>query len=341
MTFIPPFLGIIVFSYIVKFSHFENVTSRLPIYQGISSYFSLILIGFTYIKNRNAIKGKKIFLPLIVIILIPLVGYYLANIDIFTTALILVVSFLSSTILYIMLVKKKMFNYLLFSIINSVLLPVTLIVNTIFFAFIIIILLIILYRVYESTKENLVVFNYSDGGIDILNSIFLHSPYILFPFFDFLVQKSIGNQHYNDYVLINKYINGGITLLFSYKQLSLVFSGELKKINLIISILICILFLSIIGVLFNYFVVFGIMIGLYSLGVNFSSLIVRSKLMNGISFKRSLIGAVFVILYSGSLIIFKDNISNNNNLFVFFMIVFTILPSLLLEFRRKKINKNG
>ncbi|KGO09285.1 hypothetical protein KS04_15590 [Elizabethkingia miricola] len=95
MTFVPPFLGIIVFSYIVKFSHFENVTNRLPIYQGISSYFSLILIGFTYIKNRNAIKGRKILLPLTVVILIPLVGYYFANIDICTTTLILLVSFLS------------------------------------------------------------------------------------------------------------------------------------------------------------------------------------------------------------------------------------------------------
>ncbi|AQX83650.1 hypothetical protein I6H88_11315 [Elizabethkingia bruuniana] len=330
MTFVPPFLGIIVFSYIVKFSHFENVTNRLPIYQGISSYFSLILIGFTYIKNRNAIKGRKILLPLTVVILIPLVGYYFANIDICTTTLILLVSFLSSAILYIMLVRKKMFNYLLFSIINSVLLPTTLFVNTIVFVLIIIGLLIILYYVYSSVKKRLVVFNYSDGGIDILNSILLHSPYILFPFFDFLIQRAIGTKHYNDYVLINKYINGGITLLFSYKQLSLMFSGELKRKGAIIMALISILILSILGVFINNWVVFIIMIGLYSFGVNLSSLVVRSKLMSGIYFWISMIGPVFVGLYVLSLFFFKNNIEENNHLFVFFMTIFTIVPSFLL-----------
>ena len=87
-----------------------------------------------------------------------------------------------------------------------------------------------------------------------MKSIFLHSPFILLPFFDFVIQSAIGSKQYGDYVLLNKYLNGGITLLFSYKQLNLMFSGDLKKIHIIIKMLIGVLLISLIGVFFKDFI---------------------------------------------------------------------------------------
>ncbi|WP_210151337.1 hypothetical protein [Chryseobacterium scophthalmum] len=339
MTFVPPFFGIVFFSYIVKFSNNTNVSERLPIYQGISSYYSLILIGFTYIKNRNAIDGKKITLPLLFILLLPLVGYYFAHVNIVITLLLLIVSFLSSIILYLLLVKKKMFYYLLFSIINSILLPITLLANYYVFVFLIVFLLGIFFCTYNWVKADLVPFDYKEAGAGILSSIFLHSPYILLPFFDFIIRSAIGVNEYNNYVLLNKYINGGITLLFSYKQLSLMFSGELKKINIIIITLINILLFSALGLLFDNLIIFAIMIGLYSLGVNLSSLIIRSKLMEGGYFGLSIIGVIFTGLYVACIFLFKNLIKDNNNMFVFFMTMFTIIPSFILSFNLKKTKK--
>lgn len=338
MTFVPPFLGIVIFSYIVKFSHNVHVSERLPLYQGVSSYYSLILIGFTYIKDRQAIKGRKIILPLVFVIILPLIGYYLVHMAMVITALMVTVSFLSSSILYLLLIKKKMFSYLLFSIANSILLPISLIASYFVFGLLIVFLLGILFYVYQQVKDDLTLFSYKNGGIDILNSIFLHSPYVLLPFFDFMIQAAIGVQGYSNYVLVNKYVNGGITLLFSYKQLSLMFSGELKRMNIILLALGSILALSALGVFINNWIVFTIMIGLYSFGVNLSSLIVRSQLMTGVYFWSSLIGVVFVALYLLGLYLFKDNISENKNFFVFFMSISTIIPSFLILFSNRRVN---
>ena len=69
-----------------------------------------------------------------------------------------------------------------------------------------------------------------------------------------MVRKSLPLLSY----LLNKYLNGGITLLFSYKQLNLMFSGDLKKIHIIIKMLIGVLLISLIGVFFKDFIIFAI-----------------------------------------------------------------------------------
>ncbi len=336
MTFVPPLLGIIVFSYIVKFSNNILIPDRLPLYQGITSYFSLILIGFTYIKSRYSIDGIKIILPLLLIIILPLIGYYLAKVNIVVTIFIVAISFLSSAILYLLLIKNMMFYYLVFSIVNSVILPMTLIAGYDIFFFLVIFFLVIFCLIYKQVRPTLTMFNYLNSGRDVLSSIFLHSPYILLPFFDFIIQKALGKVDYNNYVLFSKYINGGITLMFSYKQLNLMFSGELKRMNLIVVMLFSIMFVSTVIVFFDNRYIFVFMIALYSLGVNLSSLIIRSKLMRGIDFYHSMIGLVFVSIYFSCIYVFKDSIRYNKNLFVFFMSSFTIIPSLLLSINKRK-----
>lgn len=339
MTFIPPLLGVVVFSYIVKFSHNIHVPSRLPIYQGVSSFFSLILIGFTYIKNRKAIKGYKLLPILLVIFTLPILGYFFAKMDFVFTFLMTTLSFVSSGILYLLLINGKVFYYLLYSIVNSFISPIVLMVNNYTFVLCIIILLIIFFYIYKHVKNSLYKFCFNDGGVDIMKSIFLHSPFILLPFFDFVIQSAIGLKQYGDYVLLNKYLNGGITLLFSYKQLNLMFSGDLKKIHIIIKMLIGVLLISLIGVFFKDFIIFAIMIAAYSFGVNLSSLIVRSKLMTGISFTISFVGLLFVGFYFLGITLFKFQIQKNAQIFIMIMTISTVLPSLLI-LKLTSINKN-
>lgn len=330
MTFIPPLIGVIIFSYLVKFSNNDLVPKRLPIYQGVSSYFSLLLTGFSYINERKAVKGKNIINILIFLTLLPIFFYYSALIDKSVIILVVLICFFSSMIQYFLLLKGNIFFYLFYSIINSIILPLCLILENISFFIVLILLVCFLLFLYFKIKDELSFFSAEIEGIGVLNSILFHSPFIILPFFDYKIQALIGMKHYENYVLLNKYINGFITLLFSYVQLTLVFTKELKKFDIIINSLVIIVFFSIICMFIQSNISFVILIFLYSLAVNLSSLVIRSKLMKGVSFLHALQGFIFVVIYFVCLNIFKINISKNHQIFIFLMIVFTVLPSFFI-----------
>ena len=81
------------------------------------------------------------------------------------------------------------------------------------------------------------------------------------------------------------------------------------------------------------------MIAAYSFGVNLSSLIVRSKLMTGISFTISFGGLLFVGFYFLGITLFKFQIQKNAQIFIMIMTISTVLPSLLI-LKLTSINKN-
>ena len=56
LTFLPPLVGIIIFTYILKFSGFEQVQLRLPLFQGLTSYFSLVF----FISSQNHVSCWKL-----------------------------------------------------------------------------------------------------------------------------------------------------------------------------------------------------------------------------------------------------------------------------------------
>lgn len=330
MTMMPPLLGVLVFSYVVKFSGVDSVIQRLPVFQGVTSFFSLMLIGFTYIRNRNAITGRKILPMLFFMLVFPILGYYFAEMEMEFTVLMALVSFISSCILYLLLLLGRVFYYLLYSIVNSVLMPMMLIIHEYIIVLVFIILLILAFRIYKKIKIGLELFQFENEGLDVLKSIFLHSSLLILPFFDYIIQHTIGEESYENYVLLYKYLNGGVTLLFSYKQLNLMFSKNLDGMNWILKILFVIILLSFFGIFYQNFVIFALMIALFSLGVNFSSLIVRNQLMKGVGFLFSLIGLVFVGGYFVGLHVFKQSIESNPQLFLLMMVLSTVLPSVML-----------
>lgn len=341
LSFLPPLFGIIIFSYLIKFSGIDSVSDRLPILQGVTAYFSLILIGFTYIKEREAVGGVNILMPLLFVVILPVILYYvITKQSLLIIGCICVLIFFNSISLYLIMITKNKIKYVLFAIVKSIIQPLMLVYNKyIFIVMIIISLLFLLYN-YKHVKFQLVDFRYKSSGVNILKSIFLHSPFIALPLFDYRVQSLLGNARYSDYIFINKYINGFITLLFSYKQLNLLFDGELKNKRHIfygLSVILVIL-------MFNSFssesiVYLVISLILYSLGINLSSLLVRSELLKGFNFSKSLWGILFVGVYVACLFIFESKMSEYKNLLYFIMGVCTIVPSIFFLIKDYKVKR--
>lgn len=338
LSFLPPLFGVLIFSYLIKFSGFESVNTRLPIFQGITAYFSLILIGFTYMKQREAVGGIKVILPLLLIAVIPIILYYkLTTESLFLISEISLIVYFNSISLYLMMIKKNKIRYVIFTIVNSIFQPLTLIYNDYLFAVMIALSLIFLIFNYNQVKSDLEVFRYTTSGVNILKSIFLHGPFIALPLFDYKVQSLLGIERYGDYIFMNKYINGFITLLFSYKQLDLLFDGHLKHKKQIFYLLLVIL-----GILFinsfssGYMVFLAISLVFYSLGVNLSSLLVRYELLKGFKFNISVIGVLFVGFYIAFLYLFSSKIEAYKNSLYFIMGICTIVPSIILLINNSK-----
>ena len=230
----------------------------------------------------------------------------------------------------LLLLKDNLIYFILFTALNSIILPVTLILNLFYLILLTFLLFFLFLYTYVKIKKNLTYFIYKKNGLDIIKSIFIHSPFLIFPFFDFKIQEIIGVVSYANYVLSYKYINGLITILFSYAQLTLLFNGELKRGSTILKILIIIFLLNFALLPFNNNWIFLILLGSYSLAINLSSLLVRNKLINGINFSQSLLGLLFLGLYIISLTSFRKFISLNMNLFVLLMFISMVLPCLLL-----------
>jgi len=338
LTFLPPILGIVIFTYLVKYSGFESVPIRIPIFQGLTAYFSLILLGFTYIKNRQNIFGIKIIPLLAFIIIFPTVFYTYNGIGIIFTLLFVLIQSFSLIIAYISIIKGNINNYLLLGCINSIVLPLCLAFNELFLLLICICLLILLLYILLPLRTKLGSFDYSGSGLNAVKSILLQSPLIILPFFDFKIAELIGLEKYSNYVLIFKYINGFIVLLYSYKQLNLTFSGVLSKKKIIVYQLLAILITLIICSNFESYFLFAVSIALFSYGINLCSLLIRKALLDGISFLLSIIGLISVFLYVLLIYEFGKIIIITNSAFIVFMYISSFTTALFINILNKKRN---
>ena len=340
LTFLPPMFGVSIFTYLLKFSEIESVSTRIPLFQGVTAFFALILLGFTYTKSRESILGIKIVPILLGIFIFPIVFYVYSGAEFFFTILFVIIQLCLLITNYTMIIKGNINSYLLLAIINSIILPLTLAVNLLVLSIICIVVFLITLYILSSVRGKLGEFNYSNQGSDVIKSILLQSPFIILPFFDFKIASIIGIERYTDYVLFYKYINGVIVLLFSYKQLNLVFSGDLKRKNLIIYQLFFALGILIIISFFKSWIFFVISIAIYSYGINLSSLLVRKNLLDGISFNKTLIGPICVIFYILIIFNFEDLIKNTENIFIIFMYAASFITAIGFKLFNNKFEQS-
>mgnify|MGYP001404758626 FL=1 len=328
LTFFPPVFGIITFTYVVKFSGIESVINRIPLFQGITAWFALILLGFTYTKSRESILGIKMVPILLGIFIFPVVFYVYNGAEFFFTVLFVIIQLCVAITNYTMIIKGNIKSYLILAIINSFILPVTLAANLLVLSIFCTVVFLIMLYVLNSVSGQLNEFSYSNQGLDVIKSMLLQSPFIILPFFDFKIASIIGSERYADYVLLYKYINGVIVLLFSYKQLNLTFSGDLKRKNLIIYQLFFALSVLIFISFFKSWIFFVISIALYSYGINLSSLLVRKSLLDGIGLNKTFIGPICVILYVLIIFNFEELIKNTENTFIILMYAASFITAL-------------
>jgi len=328
LTFLPPAFGILTFTYVVKFSGIESVTDRIPLFQGITAWFALILLGFIYTKSRENVLGLKMIIILLLIVIFPIVFYVYNGAELIYTVLFVITQLCILITNYTMIIKGNINNYLILAIINSIIIPLTLGANLLLLLiFCSVVFLITLYMI-SSVRGQLNEYSYSNQGENVIKSMLLQSPFIILPFFDFKIASIIGSEVYSNYVLLYKYINGVIVLLFSYKQLNLVFSGDLKRKNLISYQLFFAFGVLIFISFFKSWILFAVSIALYSYGINLSSLLVRKNLLDGISFKKTFIGPICVILYILIIFNFEELIKISENNFIILMYAasfFTVL----------------
>jgi len=338
LTILPPLLGVVLFTYIIKYSGIKAVPLRIPLFQGLSAYFSLILLGFTYIKNRQNVIGYKIVIILFLIMLFPILFYVYNGLKLDITVIFVVLQFFASIILYLTIVRGKMIQYLLFACVNSIVMPLSLALNEIALVILCFCLIIIFIYLFLYNRHKFGHFNFEDSGLNVIKSIFFQSPLIILPFFDFKIAEIIGRESYSNYVLYYKYINGIIVLLFSYKQLNLTFSGELSKKKRIIFELIFILFALFFCILLGNIYSLLISIALYSIGVNLCSLLIRNALLSGVPFYYTLIGFFSTIIYSITIFNCGSFISLSNSLFIVLMFISTLIPALFNYFKSREIS---
>ena len=340
LTFLPPVFGIITFTYVVKFSGIESVTDRIPLFQGITAWFALILLGFTYTKSRESVLGIKMVIILLGIVIFPIVFYVYNGAEFYFTVLFVIIQLCMLITNYTMIIKGNINNYLLLAIINSIIIPLTLAANLLLLLIFCIVVFLIMLCILNSVRGKLSEFNYSNQGSDVIKSILLQSPFIILPFFDFKIASIIGIERYADYVLFYKYINGVIVLLFSYKQLNLVFSGDLKR-KILISYQLFFAFGVLIFIsFFKSWILFAVSIALYSYGINLSSLLVRKNLLDGISFNKTLIGPICVILYILIIFNFEELIKITENTFIILMYAASFITVLGIKLFKNKFKQS-
>lgn len=330
---ITPLSGVISFTLMVKGGWSNNLAVKLPIYQGLSAYFSLVTLGFSYIATKQNILGIKIIPLILAIIGIPVCFYSYSGISYELVIPFVLILFQATALSFISLVLGCKHCYLKLQFFMSAFLPVCLALHQIYLILACAILFIfLLSKIYKNSKV-FGFYTHSSVGYDLVKSLLIQSPLFILPFFDIFIIKKIGQLHYENYAVINKYITGILNMLFYYSQLKLLFGGGGVNVKyLLISLGTLLPFIILLSFSHNSYA-FILLITLFAVSVNISSLLIRKMLLDGISIYLSLLGPISIALYYSSLIFFSDGIERNNGIFIalmFFSVTFPILVRFLI-----------
>lgn len=335
LVVLTPIIGLISFTVIVKGSWSDQLVITLPLYQGLSAYFSLIALGFSYIPSRKNILGKKIIPLILGTIGLPVVFYICNGIQPGFVIPFVAILFLVTAISFINLTLGCRRTYLIFQCLVSASLPICMVLEKVYLLIICLLLFAFLFfKVYK--RRNLFgSYSYSDGGLGHAKSLLIQSPLFLLPFFDILIVQKIGQANYENYAVINKYITGFFNLLFSYSQFRLLFGGGGVNSKVFVTSLVVLTPFVLSLSLYQNTWSFMLSIALLSLSMNISSLLIRKMLLDGISVHFSMLGPLSIAIYYGALIILDENIKDNNGLFIALMFIAVTFP-ILIKFASKK-----
>lgn len=320
-------VGLLAFTIVVRGPWTAEVAPRLPLYQGLMGYFSLISFGFTYREGRERVWGNRIIPVLFLMTALPVLVYLRIGVRPITLLLMTLAIFLATTICYANLVLGEKRKYLLSLALTSAALPASMLLGDRLLALACLAVAIALYVRLWSNRASFGRYSFADGGAGLLKSLVLQSPLFLLPFLDFMVVDRIGPANYVTYVLFSKYIVGIFNFLFSYSQFKLAFAGEGADGDSLVVHLAVIIPLAIALSFAQSTWAFALAIGCLAYGTNISSLLIRRRLLSGVSARMALAGPAAIGAYYVSLRLFDGPIRAHRGIFVALMLVFIAVTS--------------
>lgn len=333
---VPQILGVLTYTIVVYYGKEYVIINRLPIYQSITSFTSLMMLSLMYNKNREAIKGSSLLLINLILLTFTIFFISLENRDLSFIISFSIFSLLINTLGLFKLIEGKKKDYLFFLIFNSFATPLTLVTTVEFIYLSSFVFILINYKVFKNIKHLLVQFEISKNGKLYINAIAVHLPLILFPIFDNKLVQLIEFKLYSDYVVFYKYINGFIVLLFSKSQLDLLLDKGKSKSNFSYYILL-ILFILFFFTLFKakVFLIFSIFF--YSIGINLISIELRKALFTVLRISVPIFSVFSVFAYYYYLNIGNKFLLEHPYFFIFIMYFLALIPVLTSKLYKQNV----
>jgi hypothetical protein len=323
----PQILGVLTYTIVVYYGKEDIIFNRLPIYQGITSFSSLMMLSLMYNPNREAIKGPSLILINLILLSFTIYFFSLENRDLSFIISFSIFSLLINTLGILKLIEGKKTDYLFFLIFNSFAAPLTLIIDVGVIYLSSFVLVLIIYEVFNKIKHLLLQFEISINGKLFIQAIAVHLPLILFPIFDTKLVQLIDFKLYSNYVVFYKYINGFIVLLFSKSQLDLLLNKEKSKTdysNYLLLILLILFFCTLFkGKIFLIFSIF-----LYSIGINLISIELRKALFTDLKIIVPIFSLFSIFAYYFFLFIGNNFLLEHPYFFIFIMYLLAMIPIL-------------
>lgn len=338
-VYAPSILGIIIFTFVVKMSENPKVVDRLYIYQGILSWYSLLILSITYIKERSSVISVRYVPFYCVFIILPVFYYKNYEYVILLSSLV----FFFNAIPFLFLIHNARRNNIISQSIASIVLPLSLLfdVSLLLAACLVglFLLISILLKTARKPDEKLTIAN---GLRKIAISLSLQLPLLIFPMFDSRIICIIGKEQYANYVVISKYIYGFFVFAFTRIQYELAISGQLDNYKKYYYQLVVALIIEIPITLIEAQYAWIVAVVVYSYGNNLSSLLIRRKIIDGIPKLYFLIGLFSTAIYLILVTCFPTLLIMHNKIFLLYMLVlcsFPILFNRLINFGKKNWKK--
>lgn len=325
LLIMPQILGVIIYTIVVYYGKEDIIFNRLPIYQGITSFSSLIVLSLVYNPNREAIKGPFLILINLILLSFTVLFLSLENRDLSFIISFSIFSLLINTLGILKLLEGRKTGYLFFLIFNSFATPLTLIIDEGVIYLLSFVLFLIIFILFNKIKYFLLEFEISNNGKLFITALVVHLPLIMFPIFDNTIVQLIDFELYSNYVVFYKYINGFIVLLFSKLQLDLLLNKGKSKTNyskylllILLILFFCTLYKSKIFLIFSIF--------LYSIGINLISIEIRKALFAGLNIIVPIFSLISIFTYYFFLIVGNFILHEHPYFFIFIMYVLAMIP---------------
>ncbi len=316
-------LGLLSFLFVLNEA--DSIRLKLlALFVACQAASAFIILAIQFSKNRESVITKNFFFFLAIYFFIIFVIYKGSTGSSFLIEFTIIsVFFISVTIELITTSLKKYNLLLLFKILQSISLPLVVIIPSVILFFYLFQFLFfgLFFNLRKIVNESQFQFNDLE---DWFNNLIMQLPFIIYPFFDPLLSSRIDISLYGNYLFYGKIFIGIGNFLFSFWMFKLI-KGEILNVKKIPFFILAIVFLSFLFSLIFTQLFFQVIC--LSLLINLSSLYIRSYI-EVCKMPHLIISLLSVLIYFLGLVFLPSYFfSSSYNYFIVLMIIsFSISP---------------